>query len=77
MWQSEEIHNELILLYHEDSKVYIAIKDDFLPMIGIDLKKNPKTAVVSPPEFDVLLGMLCIIYFSILIISLYHFITLI
>ena len=54
MWQSEEIHNELIILYHEDSKVYIAIKDDFLPMIGIDLKKNPKTAVVSPPEFDVL-----------------------
>lgn len=42
MQQSEEIHNGLILLYHEDSKVYIAIKDDFLPMTGIDLKKNRK-----------------------------------
>ena len=54
MCQSEEIHNELILLYHEDSKVYIAIKADFLPMIGIDLKKNPKTGIVSPPEINVL-----------------------
>lgn len=44
MWQSEEIHNELILLYHEDSKVYIAIKDDFLPMIGIDLKKKSENS---------------------------------